>query len=255
MTAPRLVARAPLAWLAAALMTASACVRSATPAAPTPTQAAAADQQSPVDIRSSLVRVVGGLATLDFHYATDAALDLENTGSPSDLATVRANVGPGAGDLEVGGRAYRLVQFHWHVPSEHELNGQRFPMEMHLVHNAADGSTLVTGVLIREGNANAAFASVFGDLPARPHAHAAVAHCDIAELIPHDHHSVRYTGSMTTPPYTTGVRWIVLTTPIELSPAQIAAFHALFPEGNSREVQRLDVHALETDAVAQDTNR
>jgi carbonic anhydrase len=77
------------------------------------------------------------------------------------------------------------------------------------------------------------------------------AHAPIALVL----FSARYTGSLTTPPYTTGVRWIVLTTPIELSPAQITAFRALFPEGNARAVQPLDGRAIETDAVALRSHR
>jgi carbonic anhydrase len=245
--------RSPRGWLAAALLIGFACAPPAAAAAQTPAHhpsaTAAGAQQSPIDIRGDDLQVAGlhHLPPLEFHYATHARLDVENTGSPGEEATVRANVAPGAGTLRVGDRVYELVQFHWHIPAEHRMNGELYPMEMHLVHRAADSTTLVTCVFIRAGAADSNLAAVFEHFPRRSGDHVGVADFDIAALVRHDHESVRYTGSLTTPPYTEGVRWIVLTTPIELSPAEIAAFGALFPDGDSRPVQPLNARTLEAD--------
>ena len=114
-----------------------------------------------------MIEKVQEVPPLWFHYATHATVDPENTGSPSEESTVRANVAHGDGELRVDGVDYRLVQFHRHIPAEHEVDGQRFPMEMHLVHNGTDGSTLVIGVFLRTGNANRALAAMFSRLPTR----------------------------------------------------------------------------------------
>jgi len=68
--------------------------------------------------------------------------------------------------LTVSGRAHQLVQYHFHAPSEHTVNGLQFPMEMHLVHTNAEGQLAVIGVLIIEGPHNAAFDPIWANLPA-----------------------------------------------------------------------------------------
>jgi carbonic anhydrase len=90
-------------------------------------------EQSPIDIVTKEA-VEADLLALDFGYETSVSLEVVNMGSPDEEATIRANLPEGAGILKVGGTKYNLLQFHWHTPSEHELNGERFSMEMHLVH-------------------------------------------------------------------------------------------------------------------------
>ena len=101
-------------------------------------------------------------------------------------------------------------------------------MEMHLVHTAADGSLLVIGVFIEQGRNNRVLQPIFDDLPETPGETRAVAGVRIDKLLPRDKSTFRYRGSLTTPPFTEGVRWIVLAHPITLSKRQIAAFHELF---------------------------
>jgi carbonic anhydrase len=148
----------------------------------------------------------------------------------------------------VTGKRYMLQQFHWHTPAEHEINGRRGRMEMHLVHAAADGSLLVIGALIRQGRANRVLEPIFEDLPDVADETRAVAAVRIDELLPANVSSYRYMGSLTTPPFTEGVRWIVLSHPISLSKHQIHAFRELFEEGNSREVQPLNGRRVRSDA-------
>jgi len=172
------------------------------------TQPSAIAQQSPIDIRGDDLQVVKKQAVppLTFHYSTHATVDLENTGSPNEEATVRGNVAAGDAEIRVGDRVYRLVQFHFHTPAEHEVDEQQFPMEMHLVHKAADSSTLVIGVFLRAGAANATLAPMFSQLPKQSGAHAKVTQVDLSALIPHHEESARYTGSLTTPPFTVTLR-------------------------------------------------
>jgi len=213
------------------------------------TAASSIAQQSPIDIRGDDLQVVKQQAVppLTFHYSTHATVDLENTGSPNEEATVRANVVAGDGEIRVGDRVYRLVQFHFHSPAEHEVDEQRFPMEMHLVHKAADSSTLVIGVFLRAGAANATLAPMFSQLPKQSGGHVNVSQVNLKALIPPHEASARYTGSLTTAPYTEGVRWVVIAPPIDLSKDQIAAFAAIFPEGNSRHVQPVNGRHVATD--------
>ena len=96
------------------------------------------------------------------------------------------------------------------------------------------------GALIKQGRANPVLAPIFDDLPAMAGETRPVAGVRIDDLLPDDVSSYRYMGSLTTPPFTEGVRWIVLAHPITLSKHQIHAFQELFEEGNSREVQPLN---------------
>jgi len=152
--------------------------------------------------------------------------------------------------LTVGGRAYSLVQYHFHHPSEHTIGGRRFAMEMHMVHRAADGALAVVAVLIREGTHNRAFDPVWANLPDRKGVETHYEHVmvDVDALLPARHTSYRYDGSLTTPPCTEGVGWFVLTDPIELDAAQVEAFAHLIPD-NSRPLQALNGRAVVADAV------
>lgn len=214
-------------------------------------QTSAGSEQTPIDIRSEDLTFVEHLPALGFSYGTKVTLDVFNNGSPGEFATVRANVPGGGGELTVAGVTYKLLQFHWHTPSEHELNGEKFPMEMHLVHQAADGTLSVAGVWIKSGKENKELKKLFADLPAQPGEHRTLSRFNLTRLLPESLESYRYTGSLTTPNFDEGVRWVVLAEPIEMSEEQIAAFKQLFPDGNSREIQPLNGRAVLTDVEPQ----
>jgi carbonic anhydrase len=217
-------------------------------AAPASSEPETGMAQSPIDLRHSEVTFVHQLSTIHFSYPRRADVVVTNTGSPGEEATIRANVPPGAAFITLRGTRYDLQQFHWHTPSEHEINGHRSPMEMHLVHAAADGSLLVIGALIEQGRTNRTLEPIFDDLPEHSGDTHDVAGVRIDKLLPHDQASYRYMGSLTTPPFTEGVRWVVLAHPITLSRHQIEAFRELFEEGNSREVQPLNGRKVLSDA-------
>ena len=151
----------------------------------------------------------------------------------------------------MGGVAYRLDQYHFHSPSEHTVDGKHFPMEMHLVHKSADGKLAVVGVFIAEGAHNRAFDPVWANLPAQKgvETHYPAVKVDVDALLPAARTSYRYDGSLTTPPCSEGVSWIVMTTPIELSSEQVAAFTRLIKD-NNRPVQKLNGRTILTDAVS-----
>jgi carbonic anhydrase len=204
--------------------------------------------QSPIDFRANEITFVDRLARIRFSYP-DTDVTLVNTGSPDEFATVRADVPASAAYMILRGVRYDLLQFHWHAPSEHEIDGRKTPLEMHFVHRSrADGSLLVIGVFIEQGRRNHAAEPIFRELPELPDETRSVAGVKLPGLLPDDRESFRYSGSLTTPPFTEGVQWIVLADAISFSDRQIAAFRELFEEGNSREVQPLNGRQILSDA-------
>jgi carbonic anhydrase len=219
---------------------------------------AAGSEQTPIDIRDEEATYDPTLPALGFSYGTKVALTAVNTGSPGEFATVRAELSPANTDaLTVGGVTYRLRQFHWHAPSEHELNGRKFPLEMHLVHKFAEGTPQevisVVGVFVKAGKENKELKKLFADLPALKDETRAVKNFNLTRLLPESLESYRYDGSLTTPDkfgvFQEGVRWVVLAEPIEMSQEQIDAFRQLFPDGNSREIQPLNGRTVRTDVA------
>jgi carbonic anhydrase len=215
-------------------------------------QTSAGSEQTPIDIRNEELTFVERLPALGFSYSNKAALSVVNTGSPGEFSTVRAELPQGSNNtLTVACVTSRLLQFHWHTPSEHELNGQKFPVEMHLVHQADDGTLTVVGVFVKSGKENKELGKIFSALPAQKDERRDVGRFNLTKLLPHGLQSYRYMGSLTTPNpqgvFMEGVRWIVLAQPVEMSQQQIDAFKQLFPEGNSREVQPLNGRTIFTD--------
>ena len=186
--------------------------------------------QSPVDIRHA---TPADLAPLQFHYSS-AAPTLGNNGH-----TIQINL-PAGQTLTVGEKTYELLQFHFHTPSEEALKGKRFAMVAHFVHKSASGELGVIGVLIQEGKTNAAFAPVFAHLPRKGEKISVDdLSLDLAAMLPQEKGYYAYAGSLTTPPCSEGVNWMVLKTPIELGAQQIKAFRQLF-NANARALQPLN---------------
>lgn len=149
--------------------------------------------------------------------------------------TVQANATPGS-SVVVHGVEYALAQMHFHTPSEHRVNGQPAVAEVHFVHKAADGSLMVIGALIQEGSQdNQAWAPFVAALNTAEGATTKTT-LDWAALLPNDLMTYRYRGSLTTPPCTEGVNWMVLQMPVVLSETQIAEFTAAY-NGNARPIQ------------------
>ena len=194
--------------------------------------------QSPVDIRST---VKAELPALRFDY-TQADPVIVNNGH-----TVQVNLPPGQ-RLMIGDLSFELVQFHFHTPSEEEIHGRRAPMEVHFVHRDAEGKLAVVSVLLQSGKPSEAYAPVFQHLP-RPGEKITVEglHLDLAKLLPATAGYYRFQGSLTTPPCSEGVQWIVLKQPVTLGADQIRAFQRLF-KANARPVQPLNGRVVEESA-------
>ena len=156
----------------------------------------------------------------------------------------------GEARLTLGDVSYKLVQYHFHSPSEHTVDGKHFPMEMHMVSKSSDGRLAVVGVFIATGRHNRNFDPVWANLPAKKgmETHVPAVKVDVNALVPTVRTAYRYDGSLTTPPCSEGVKWIVMTTPIEMSSEQIGAFTRLIKD-NNRPVQPLNGRTVLTDAV------
>lgn len=201
---------------------------------------ASAGHQSPIDITSYNTYYNPYLPAFSFNYSTNTTLDVHNTGSPDTEATVKAFVGAGAASLSVGGTSYDLLQFHFHAPAEHLINGVASALELHFVHRSLAGQLLVVGSLFEVGAFNAAIDPIFSDLPLSSSDPKTVNGFNLNALLPNVLTSFRYDGSLTTSPYTEGVKWNVLTSHATLSQSQLDGFLALFPSGDSREEQDFD---------------
>ncbi|MFI6425758.1 carbonic anhydrase [Promicromonospora sp. NPDC050880] len=138
-----------------------------------------------------------------------------------------------ASRVEWKDETFDLAQVHFHVPSEHTVEGEPADAEFHFVHTAQDGQALVLGVLAEEGDENAAW-QPFIDGAAAPGA--TDLPIDVAAMLPEDPTFEEYAGSLTTPPCTEGVEWVVYHTPVELSADQIEALEAAYAD-NARPVQ------------------
>ena len=187
--------------------------------------------QSPIDIRGA--KRGGGLPALGFGYVAGAAEVLNNG------HTIQVNLAEG-GTAQLPSGEYKLVQFHFHTPSEERVRGRAYPLVAHLVHRNDAGALAVVGVLFREGKANAALQKVFDAMPREQGAKAALeGGFDATTLLPRARGYWAFDGSLTTPPCSEGVKWQVLRQPVELSKAQLAAFRQLYPM-NARPVQPLN---------------
>jgi carbonic anhydrase len=187
--------------------------------------------QSPIDIvdaaKSNLKPI-----KLDYHGGTSEIL---NNGH-----TVQVNYRPGSA-LVVDELRFELQQFHFHAPSENTFNGKHFPLEGHLVHADKDGHLAVVGVMFTEGASNPVLAAMSKLIPgAEGEHHALTSLQDAIQMLPTDRHYYRFTGSLTTPPCTEGVRWLVLQKPSTASKAQIDAIAKAAGFPNNRPVQPLN---------------
>ncbi len=195
-------------------------------------------EQSPIDLTGAERKA---LSEIGFEYAP-SPICIQNNGH-----SIQVDYQTGSG-IVLDGTRYGLVQFHFHHRSEHTVDGADFPLELHLVHADADGALAVVGVFLEEGAANEAIAPVWRHLPAEAGPAALVAGTvDANALLPERRTTWRYRGSLTTPPCSEGVSWLMMTEPVTASREQIGALSTLFPV-NNRPVQPLNGRRLVTDA-------
>jgi carbonic anhydrase len=177
-------------------------------------------RQSPIDIHATQR---ADLPAIQFDYRSTPLHIIDNG------HTIMINYAAGS-SIQVGGKQYELKQFHFHRPSEEEINGKRYDMAMHLVHVAQDGSVVVVAVLLQKGEDNPLIHELWNDLPREKDKEQLLdnVQIDVADLLPADRGYYTFSGSLTTPPCSENVTWYVLKHPVTVSAAEIQAFSKLY---------------------------
>jgi carbonic anhydrase len=188
----------------------------------------AGSQQSPIDI---VAAVRAQLPPIKFVWSQSADTIVNNG------HTIQANFANG-NSIMLGKDNYKLLQFHFHRPSEHLIEGKNFPMELHFVHQHASGGLAIVGVLMAIGRANSVFHNVVTTMPveAGP-AVKADKTINPNGMLPANRSYYRYPGSLTEPPCSETVEWLLMVTPIQVAEADVAAFAKAYPM-NARPVQK-----------------
>jgi carbonic anhydrase len=173
-------------------------------------------------------------SSLSFNYR-DSELKVVNNGH-----TIQANMDIGS-VLTLDGKKFVLAQFHFHAPSEHVMQGRPYDMEVHFVHINLNRELAVVGVFLRRGRAHPAVEKVWRHMSSEVNKPVRVADVRInaQEFLPGGRTYHRYQGSLTTPPCSEGVNWVVMNDPIEVSAEQIEKFSAIVGK-NARPVQPLN---------------
>ena len=201
----------------------------------------AGTSQSPVDI------VVADVADEDLpeiefgYHETD--MELFNNGHTIEAAEETAQKTKSIGIIR---KSYELLQFHFHSLSEHTIDGDHFPIEMHLVHRFSDADLAVIGVMIEQGAENSTLAPVWNRLPSDESTPVVDVEVNLETLLPEQVEYYRLDGSLTTPNGSDPsascaeiVNWIIVKDALEMSAGQISAFQAIFDD-NFRPTQPLN---------------
>lgn len=192
-------------------------------------------EQSPINIEYTRNIKEQVSQSIQIKYSK-AKFSVENTGH-----TIQASNLTSSNYMVIDGEVYKLIQMHFHHPSEHLLNGQSFEMEGHLVHQDDEGKYAVLGFFIKPGEENGVLDEMWSKLPTEISVTNIVldSAVNLGQLLPKEKRFFQYRGSLTTPPCTEGVQWFVLEHPIEMAQQQIEFFSSIFQQ-NSRPIQKLN---------------
>lgn len=188
--------------------------------------------QSPINIDSTVKAHISPLQT---HYS-DGPVTLTNNGH-----TIQAGEKAETRDsITLDKQSWTLQQFHFHAPSENTVHGKKYAMEMHLVHKNDKGELVVVAVMFDKGAANAELEKLWRVMPEQAEKNVSITESlDLNKLLPKDKTYWRFSGSLTTPPCSEGVTWVVLKQPLTLSAEQLAKFTHTMHHDNNRPVQSL----------------
>jgi carbonic anhydrase len=184
--------------------------------------------------------------------------EVSNNGHTAVLGVVHDSesdgIMTGSADVLGEGQSYQMLQLHFHwgaddtKGSEHTINGEEFPMEMHIVHKKVgltveealatpDGLAVVGQMFEISGEDNPVLTPLIESL-------ANIENFDdkfdmngsplqVQDLLPSaDSEYANYAGSLTTPTCNEAVRWILFKQPIQISASQMEAFRALKDKGD-----------------------
>jgi carbonic anhydrase len=185
------------------------------------------ERQSPIDIRDGMKL---DLEPITFEYRPSSFRVLDNG------HTIQTNVN-GWNAIRVMGRRYRLEQFHFHRPSEEMIDGKQYEMVVHMVHKDGEGRLAVLAVLVEIGASQPVVQTVLNNLPLEKGEEiAGTSNLDLVRMLPEDRRYFTYMGSLTTPPCTENVLWIVMKKPVQATAEQLDLFSRMYPM-NARPIQ------------------
>lgn len=189
--------------------------------------------QSPIDIRREDV-LTTDLRAIDFAYGP------VNARVRRDNGVLRLQIVSGKASITDEQHRFTLTAIHFHTPSEHTDGGNHYPLEVQLMHQDKDGNVAAVAVWFRQGEANPVLDEI---LAAAQKKGGASVSLDPGKLLPPTTDFYRYSGSLTTPPCTEGVRWYVMSEVAEASEEQLRAFLSLTGR-NNRPVQPLNARRV-----------
>lgn len=199
------------------------------------TLCASGKNQTPVNMTGF---ISAQLPEIRFSYPGNAA-EILNNGH-----TVQVNYSAG-NTIKVGGSEFELKQFHFHSPSENQIEGKFFPLEGHLVHADKNGNLAVVTVMFEEGSANKAMDSLWKQMPENEGGKYALSSAvNARSLLPKNRSYYRFSGSLTTPPCTEGVLWLVMKNPVTASREQVERFARTMGHPNNRPLQPVNARAI-----------
>jgi carbonic anhydrase len=191
--------------------------------------------QSPINLAGF---IESDLKPIEIHYEVGGN-EILNNGH-----TIQVNFAPG-NKISIDGHEFVLKQYHFHAPSENHINGQSYPMEAHLVHSDKDGNLAVIAVMFVEGKANQTIAKAWARLPKKASEKRSLSSNVSAEgILPSNRDYYRFNGSLTTPPCTEGVWWLVMKKPATASKAQIEKFFGVMHHPNNRPLQPVNARPV-----------
>lgn len=188
----------------------------------------AGNRQSPVNI--SMIRHGDNRQKLVFYYETSQIHEVNNghTIQVSHVTGCR---------VDLNDRQYKLRQFHFHAPSEHHIEGKAFPMEMHLVHQDETGHVLVIAVMMATDAPQPVLRKLWKWLPEQIGQEIPIPlEVKLSDILPTNTDHYTYSGSLTTPPCTEGVQWIVLKEPMHVTQQDVDQFVSIIGH-NARPIQ------------------
>ena len=182
-------------------------------------------QQSPFDIVSKDAKK-GAKNELGAFAYTNESKNVVNNGH-----SIQVNFEKG-GELTFGGKAYKLIQVHFHTPSEFTIDGKHYPMVAHIVHATDKGEILVVAKFFDEGAPNPTIAQIWDKMPQKAGDSAELSKVDLSALVSAKPKYYAFKGSLTTPPCSESVQWIVLREPTTASREQMEAFTKIIGKNN-----------------------
>ncbi len=193
--------------------------------------------QTPINLVENEM-IEAELSAIEFAYKNSAATVVNNG------HTIQINY-PQGSSIKIEEKTFNLVQFHFHTPSENQINGKSFPLEVHLVHKNDKGELAVIGVMFDVGNAHELLDSIWKKVSSKENEEIKLdQEINPMNLLPEEKNYFRFNGSLTTPPCSEGVRWFVMKKPLTASLEQIHQFKGWMKHDNARPLQPVNARPV-----------